>query len=286
MTAARGGGRITGRLGFAIGFLGILVVSAAAAPLVAAIGSPFVPYSPDRVDLPSRFLPPSSVHLFGTDELGRDLLARTIHGARVSLAVGLAVAVLSLCVGILVGSMAGFAGGVIDWAVSRATELALSFPFFFLALGVAALFEPSLGAVVATLVAVSWTSDAKVVRGEVRRLRDGDIATAARAAGASRARILFRHLLPAAIGPAVASAAFGVASAIAAESALSFLGLGVQPPQASWGSILASADDHIRRAWWIAAFPGLALFATIIACNFVGEAARDALNPEADVRGR
>jgi peptide/nickel transport system permease protein len=216
--------------------------------------------------------------------LGRDLFARTIHGARVSLAIGFAVAFLSLALGAFVGSIAGFAGGVFDWMVSRVTELALSFPVFFLALGVAALFEPSLGAVVATLVAVSWTSDAKVVRGEVRRLRASDLATAARAAGASRARVLFRHLLPAAIGPAVASAAFGVAAAIGAESALSFLGLGVQPPQASWGSILASADDHLRSAWWIAVFPGIALFATVLSCNFAGEAARDALDPAGAAR--
>lgn len=276
--------RITYRLGIALAFLGCLVVVAVAAPLIAGDASTLVPYPPDRVDLPSRFLPPSSAHFFGTDELGRDLFARTIHGARVSLAIGLAVALLSLCVGIFAGGVAGFAGGFFDWAVSRATELALSFPVFFLALGVAALFEPSLGAVVVTLVAVSWTSDAKVVRGEVRRLRGSDLEIAARAAGASRARVLFRHLLPAAIGPAVASAAFGVASAIAAESALSFLGLGVQPPQASWGSILASADDHIRRAWWIAAFPGLALFATVVACNFAGEAARDALDPQGGSR--
>jgi peptide/nickel transport system permease protein len=258
-----------------------MILVALVAPVIATERSFVVPYSPERVDLPSRFLSPSAAHWFGTDDLGRDLFARTIHGARISLAVGITVALLSLILGALLGGVAGFAGGAFDWLVSRATELALSFPFFFLALGIAALFEPSLGVVVATLVAVSWTGDAKVVRGEVRRLRDSDLAIAARAAGASRARVLFRHLLPAALGPAVASAAFGVASAIAAESALSFLGLGVQPPQASWGSILASADDHLRRAWWIAFFPGLALFATVVACNFVGEAARDALDPAA-----
>ncbi|MFA6955505.1 MAG: ABC transporter permease [Thermoanaerobaculia bacterium] len=262
-------------------FLGFMILVALVAPVIATERSFVVPYSPERVDLPSRFLSPSAAHWFGTDDLGRDLFARTIHGARISLAVGITVALLSLILGALLGGVAGFAGGAFDWLVSRATELALSFPFFFLALGIAALFEPSLGVVVATLVAVSWTGDAKVVRGEVRRLRDSDLAIAARAAGASRARVLFRHLLPAALGPAVASAAFGVASAIAAESALSFLGLGVQPPQASWGSILASADDHLRRAWWIAFFPGLALFATVVACNFVGEAARDALDPAA-----
>lgn len=262
-----------------IGFLVLLALAATLAPIVASEDSALVPFSPDRVDLSSRFLPPSSVHWFGTDELGRDLFARTIHGARVSLSIGIAVALLSLGAGALLGGVAGYAGGALDWMLARATELALSFPFFFLALGVTAFFEPSLGVVVATLVAVSWTGDAKVVRGEVVRLKDSDLAVAARASGASRARILFRHILPAAIGPAVASAAFGVASAIAAESAFSFLGLGVQPPQASWGSILAVADDHVRRAWWIGVFPGLALFATVAACNFVGEAARDALDP-------
>lgn len=270
------------RTTFAACFLGVLIVAAILAPLLASERSALVPYSPDRVDLASRLLPPSSSHWFGTDELGRDLLARTVHGARVSLAIGLSVALLALGVGALLGAVAGYAGGAFDWAVARAIELALSFPFFFLALGVAALFEPSFGSVVAALVAVSWTSNAKVVRGEIRRLRASDIDVAARAAGASRTRILFRHLLPAAIGPAVASAAFGVASAIAAESALSFLGLGVQPPQASWGSILASADDYIQRAWWIAFFPGLAVFFTVLACTFLGEAARDALDPSSE----
>lgn len=266
----------------AASFLGLLILVAILAPLLASDSSPLVPFSPDRVDLTARLLPPSTSHWFGTDELGRDLFARTVHGSRVSLAVGLSVALLALGIGAILGALAGYAGGAFDWTVARAIELALSFPFFFLALGVAALFEPSFAAVVATLVAVSWTSDAKVVRGEIRRLRAGDIAVAARAAGASRLRILFRHLLPAAMGPAVASAAFGVASAIAAESALSFLGLGVQPPQASWGSILASADDYIQRAWWIALFPGLAVFFTVLACTFLGEAARDALDPSSE----
>lgn len=266
----------------AASFLGLLILVAILAPVLASESSPLVPFSPERVDLAARLLPPSTSHWFGTDELGRDLFARTVHGARVSLAVGLSVALLALGIGAILGALAGYAGGAFDWTVSRAIELALSFPFFFLALGVAALFEPSFASVVATLVAVSWTSDAKVVRGEIRRLRAGDIDVAARAAGASRLRILFRHLLPAAMGPAVASAAFGVASAIAAESALSFLGLGVQPPQASWGSILASADDYIQRAWWIALFPGLAVFFTVLACTFLGEAARDGLDPSSE----
>lgn len=272
------------RTTFAAWFLGVLILAAVLAPLLASESSAVVPFSPDRVDLSSRLQPPSSSHWFGTDELGRDLLARTVHGARISLAIGLSVALLALGVGALLGAVAGYAGGPFDWAVARAIELALSFPFFFLALGVAALFEPSLGSVVVALVAVSWTSNAKVVRGEIRRLRASDITVAARAAGASRTRILFRHLLPAAMGPAVASAAFGVASAIAAESALSFLGLGVQPPQASWGSILASADDYIQRAWWIAFFPGLTVFATVLACTFLGEAARDALDPSCEAQ--
>jgi peptide/nickel transport system permease protein len=269
----------TTRATVAAGFLSGLVLLALLAPLLASSESRVVPFAPDRVNLASRLLPPSTVHWFGTDELGRDLLARTLHGSRVSLAVGLSVAILALGVGSIVGAIAGYAGGALDWVVARATELALSFPFFFLALGIAALFEPSFGSVVASLVAVSWTSDARVVRGEIRRLRTSDVDTAARAVGATRARIVFRHLVPAALGPAVASAAFGVAGAIAAESAMSFLGLGVQPPQASWGSILATADDYLQSAWWIAFFPGLAVFLTVTACTLLGEAARDALDP-------
>ncbi len=276
-------GRVLRRPGAsaAAAFLAVLLLVALAAPFIASgtRASAPVPYDPDRVDLASRFLAPSGTHLFGTDELGRDVLARLIHGSRVSLAVGFTAAFLSLTVGALLGGIAGYLGGTADWVISRLIELALCFPFLFLALGVAALFEPSAGAVIVSLALVTWTSEAKLVRGEVLRLRESEFARAAEAIGARPMRIVIRHLLPNAIPPAIVSATFGVAVAITAESALSFLGLGVQPPAASWGSILASADQYIRSAWWLAVFPGLAIFLTVAACNALGESVRQSLDP-------
>ncbi|HEX7706518.1 MAG TPA: ABC transporter permease [Thermoanaerobaculia bacterium] len=243
-----------------------------------AIHAP-VPVSPTVIDLSVRLSPPSWKHPLGTDDLGRDVLSRMIHGARISLAVGLLATLIALVAGSILGAIAGYYGGAADWIVSRLIEVVLCFPFLFLVLAIVALFKPSIYTVMIALGLTSWTSEARLVRGEFLRIRELEFAEAARASGAGDARIIFRHLLPNALAPVLVSASFGVATAILTESALSFLGLGVPLPMASWGSILASAREHIDYAWWLVLFPGLAIFTTVAAFNLAGERLRETLDP-------
>jgi peptide/nickel transport system permease protein len=205
-----------------------------------------------------------------------------IHGARVSLSVGFVATAISLIVGSLLGALAGYYGGAADWIVSRVIEVVLCFPFLFLVLGIVALFKPSIYTIMIALGLTSWTSEARYVRGEFLRIRDLEFAQAARASGARDARIIFRHLLPNALAPVLVSASFGVAVAILTESALSFLGLGVPLPTASWGSMLSQAHEHIEYAWWLILFPGVAIFTTVAAFNLVGERFREALDPRSE----
>ena len=256
----------------ALVFVVAIIVVGAAAPLVS-------PYPPDAIDFGRRLLPPGDSHLLGTDDLGRDVLSRMIHGARVSLAVGLLATVLSLIIGSTLGAVAGYYGGAADWIVSRLIELVLCFPFLLLVLAIVALFQPSLWTILIALAITSWTTEARFVRAEFLRIRELDYAQAARASGARDPRIIFRHMLPNALAPVLVSSSFGVASAILTESALSFLGYGVALPASSWGSILAVAQEYIEFAWWLALFPGLAIFATVAAFNLIGDRLRDALDP-------
>jgi peptide/nickel transport system permease protein len=249
-----------------------------AEPATFTLGAP-IPFSPNTIELASRLETPTRLHYLGTDDLGRDVLARMIHGARVSLAVGLLATLIAVVVGSFFGAMAGYYGGAADWIVSRTIEVVLCFPFLFLVLGIVALFKPSMATLMIALGLTSWTSEARYVRAEFLRIREAEFAQAARASGARDGRIIFRHLLPNALAPVIVSASFGVAAAILTESALSFLGLGVPLPTASWGSILSAAGEHIDYAWWLVLFPGLAIFSTVAAFNIVGERLRDALDP-------
>jgi peptide/nickel transport system permease protein len=241
-----------------------------------------VPFGPNTVDIASRLRPPDHQHRLGTDDLGRDVLARMIHGARVSLSVGLTATAIALIVGSLLGALAGYYGGAADWIVSRLIELVLCFPFLFLVLGIVALFGPSFLTIMIALGLTSWTTEARFVRGEFLRIRDMEFAVAARASGARDWRIIVRHLLPNAFAPVLVSASFGVATAILIESALSFLGMGVPLPTPSWGNLLYSAEQHIDYAWWLALFPGIAIFLTVAAFNIIGDRARDAFDPRAE----
>ncbi|HEX2832167.1 MAG TPA: ABC transporter permease [Thermoanaerobaculia bacterium] len=263
-------------------YVAFMALVALLAPILAHDDGPIVPFSPESVKLGSRLESPTRAHLLGTDDLGRDILSRMIHGARVSLTVGLLATAISLIVGSFLGAIAGYYGGVADWIVSRVIEVVLCFPFLFLVLGIVALFKPSLGTIMIALGLTSWTNEARYIRGEFLRIRDLEFAQAARASGARDARIIFRHLLPNALAPVLVSASFGVAYAILIESALSFLGLGVPLPTASWGGILSAAHDHIEYAWWMILFPGLAIFFTVAAFNVIGERFRDALDPRSD----
>jgi peptide/nickel transport system permease protein len=260
-------------------FVGILAI---AAPMIASSKSTPVPFGPDDVDVANRLHPPDAQHRFGTDELGRDVLARMIHGARVSLTVGLLATLMALIVGCFLGAMAGYYGGIADWLVSRLIEVVLCFPLLFLALAIVAFFGPSIWTIMIALGLTTWTSEARYVRGEFLRIREMEFAYAARASGARDARIIFRHLLPNALAPVLVSASFGVAYAILTESALSFLGLGVPLPTATWGSILASARQFIEYAWWLIVFPGVAIFLTVAAFNIIGDRFRDALDPRSE----
>jgi len=264
-------------------YVALMTVAALLAPLIAtARPSAPVPFGPNDVDIAHRLEPPTAQHHFGTDDLGRDVLARMIHGARISLMVGFTATAISLVVGSVLGALAGYYGGVADWIVSRVIEIVLCFPFLFLVLGIVALFKPSLYTIMIALGLTSWTTEARFVRGEFLRIRNLDFAHAARASGARDARIIFRHLLPNALAPVLVSASFGVASAILIESALSFLGFGVPLPTASWGGILAIAEEHIQYAWWLAFFPGVAIFLTVASFNIVGDRFRDAIDPRSD----
>jgi peptide/nickel transport system permease protein len=200
----------------------------------------------------------------------------------VSLSVGLLATALSLVIGCFFGAIAGYYGGVADWIVSRVIEVILCFPLLFLVLAIVALFGPSVWTIMISIAITSWTSEARFIRGEFLRIRELEFAQAARASGARDGRIIFRHLLPNAMAPVLVFASFGVAWAILTESSLSFLGLGVPLPTATWGSILSAAEEHIEHAWWLVVFPGVAIFLTVAAFNIIGDRFRDALDPRAD----
>jgi peptide/nickel transport system permease protein len=262
-----------------VAFVGVIAI---AAPMIAGSKSTPIPFGPNEIDVANRLHAPDAHHHFGTDELGRDVLARMIHGARVSLTVGLLATLMALVVGCFFGAIAGYYGGVADWIVSRLIEIVLCFPLLFLALAIVAFFGPSIWTIMIALGLTTWTSEARYVRGEFLRIREMEFAYAARASGARDSRIIFRHLLPNALAPVLVSASFGVAYAILTESALSFLGLGVPIPTATWGSILASAKQFIEYAWWLVVFPGVAIFLTVAAFNIIGDRFRDALDPRSE----
>lgn len=227
---------------------------------------------------------PDAAHWLGTDELGRDVLARLIHGARVSLTVGFGAVFLCLLIGLILGGLAGYYGGVVDAVISRLTEVMITFPTLFFVLAVLGLLRiGSLAPLVLVIGFTRWTDIARLVRAEVLKLKGLDFVTAARALGLSDARILVRHLLPNALSPVLVAATFAVASAILIESALSFLGLGAPPPTASWGELLTQAHRYLTHpgAWWLAVFPGLCIAVTVLALNELGEALRGLLDPRA-----
>jgi peptide/nickel transport system permease protein len=241
--------------------------------------SPLVPYPPDRSNLRQRLKGPSGEHWLGTDDRGRDVLSRMIWGTQISISIGFIAVGISAFIGILVGILAGYYGGIVDAMAQRLIEIMMCFPTFFLIITLVAYLPPSIYNIMVVLGLTMWTGIARLVRGELLKLREADFAVAARASGLSDRRIMFRHLLPNAMAPVLVSATFGVAGAILTESALSFLGFGVPPPTASWGEILSQSKRYIDSAWWLMTFPGAAIFITVTAFNLVGEGLRDAMDP-------
>ena len=220
-----------------------------------ALVMPPVPYSPVATSLDDRLMRPDHKHPLGTDELGRDVLARVVHGTGISLKVGIVAVGISLIIGVLVGALAGYYGGVADMALSRLIEIVICFPFLFLILAVIAFLPPSIYNVMIVIGITRWTDIARYTRGEFVRLKGREFTEAAKALGASDRKIIFRHILPNSLAPVLVTATFGIANAILIEAALSFLGLGTQPPTPSWGGILASAREQ-DFAWWLTTYPG------------------------------
>jgi peptide/nickel transport system permease protein len=255
---------------------GLLVLSV----FVVAIFAPWIaPYDPSKIDIKNILVAPSSQHFFGTDDLGRDVLSRMIYGARVSLEVGFVAIGIATLIGTLLGAVSGYYGGTIDSAIMRAVDIMLSIPTIFLILAVIAILEPSIINIMIVIGLTSWMEPARLVRAEFITIKEREFVTAAHALGASDFRIIFRHILPNGLSPILVSATMGIGGAILVESGLSFLGLGVQPPTPSWGSLLSSGKDNIEIAWWLSAFPGLAILITVLGYNLLGEGIRDALDP-------
>ncbi|MDO9149895.1 MAG: ABC transporter permease [Methylotenera sp.] len=242
------------------------------APIVA-------PYDPNYIDVKAILLEPSIQHWMGTDGLGRDVLSRMLYGGRISLLVGLVAVGISTAIGILLGALAGFYRGWVDTLIMRIVDVMLSIPSFFLILAVIAFLTPSIINIMIVIGLTSWMGVTRLVRAEFLSLSEREFVMASRTLGAKNSRLIFTHLLPNSLTPIIVSAVLGVAGAVLMESGLSFLGLGVQAPQASWGNILTDGKEYIQFAWWLSLFPGLAILITVLGYNLLGEGLRDALDP-------
>jgi peptide/nickel transport system permease protein len=250
----------------------VLVLMAVLAPLLA-------PWDPNRPDTKKILIAPSIKHWLGTDPLGRDVLSRVLYGSRVSLSVGFVSVGIAALIGVLVGAVAGYQGGVVDSVVMRLVDLMLVFPRFFLLLAVLAFLKPSIWTIMTVIGLTGWMGVARLVRAEFLTLREREFVIWSESVGAGPLRIIFRHILPNAIAPILVAMTLGIPAAILTEAGLSFLGLGVQPPYATWGNILNDGRDYIEIAWWMTLYPGLAILITVLSYNLMGEGIRDALDP-------
>jgi peptide/nickel transport system permease protein len=279
----------------ALAFIVVLILMAIFAPLIIkALGIPG-PNVQNSSALDTFGTPtgPSSAHPFGVDTLGRDIFARVLYGARISLTVAIVATALSVGIGVVVGMTAGFFGGWIDTGLSRLIDILLAFPILLLALGIGAacslgngclggLVQPGLSVVIFVIAFVNWTYIGRIIRGQVLSIREREFVEAARAIGASNRRIMFKEVLPNLVAPIIVYSTLVIPQNILFEAALSFLGVGVQPPTASWGAMIADATSIFDSAWWYMLFPGLALLLTVLAFNLLGDALQDALNPKSD----
>ncbi len=252
--------------------------------LISLIGPFLYPYDPFEIRVEEILSSPSLFHPLGTDLLGRDVLSRMIYGARISLYVSIVAVGISLLIGVFLGALAGYFGGIIDEIISRLIDIMLCFPVIFLILAVIAYLEPSIYTIMIVIGLTSWMGVARLVRAEFLSLKEREFVLAAKIYGASSLRIIFRHLLPNALPPILVSASLGMGNAILIESALSFLGIGVQPPLPSWGNMLIEGKETLEVAWWLSLFPGLTIFITVLAFLLLGEALQEILNPKIQIK--
>jgi ABC-type dipeptide/oligopeptide/nickel transport system permease subunit len=267
--------------------LSIIGIAIIAAILVMAIFAPFLaPYDPNKQSLYKVLKGPSKAHWLGTDNLGRDLLSRVIYGARISMYVGLVATAVSALLGILIGLIAGFRGGALDNVIMRITDTFMCFPFLIFVLAMAAALGPGINNVILSICLLGWTGFARIVRGQVLLVRELPYIEAARAVGMSRARIMFTHVLPNCLAPVIVAASITIGSAILTESSTAFLGLGVQPPTASWGKELRVGYTYLERVPLFSIAPGLMIALAVLAFNFLGDGLRDALDPRLRGEGK
>jgi len=237
------------------------------------------PWDPHRPDIKTILAEPSRVHPLGTDQLGRDVLSRMLYGARVSLAVGFVSVGIATAIGIMLGAVAGYNGGSVDAAIMRLVDLMLVFPRFFLLLAVLAFLRPSIWTIMAVIGLTGWMGVTRLVRAEFLALKEREFVIWSQSVGASGFRVIWRHIMPNAMAPVLVAMTLGIPAAILTESGLSFLGLGVQPPYATWGNILNEGKDTIEIGWWLSFYPGVAILVTVLSYNLLGEGIRDALDP-------
>lgn len=252
----------------------VLYAVAILAPLLAT-------HDPDAQEdiVRTRYQAPGSEFLLGTDKFGRDVYSRILYGARISLSIGFVAVGIAVTLGTMAGAVSGYFGGRTDWLVMRLVDVLIAFPRLFIVLTLIAIFSPRIWLIIAVLGATSWMGVARLVRGEILSLREREFMQAARALGLPHRRVLFRHVLPNTLSPVIVSATLMIGDVILTEAVLSFLGLGVQPPTASWGNIINQGRDNLLGAWWIATFPGMAIVITVVAYNLLGDGLRDALDP-------
>lgn len=265
------------RRGHPLAFAGLILFAFLA--VVCAAAGVITPFDPIRQDLPSRRLPPSLAHWMGTDDLGRDVLSRVLYGGRISIAIGILAALVGTGLGAVIGAVSGYVGGWVDEVLMRFTDMAYSIPGLPVLIVLAGILRPSVTGMALIIGALSWMSTARIVRVEVQSIRERPYVDAARTLGLRHGLILRRHVIPNAAGAIIVGVTLAVGDAIILESSLSFLGLGIQPPTATWGNLLTDAGSTMRTAPWLTIFPGLAILLTVLAINYLGDGLRDALDP-------
>ncbi len=248
--------------------------------VLTALFAPFIaPYDPFQIDPPNRLKPPSLEHWFGTDTAGRDMLSRVVFGTRISIRIGATVVFLTVISGSLIGLFSGYFGGIFDAVVMRITDIFFSVPYLILAMAITAALGPGLPNAMLSLILVWWPIYARLIRGQVLQIREAPYIEAARGLGASRYRIIFRHILPNAATPIIVQASLDFGNAIMYAAALSFIGLGAQPPAPEWGAMISLARNYLQDSWWFATFPGLAILVTVLGFNLLGDGIRDMTDP-------